>query len=290
LGHLVFLRRAEKWVVPGFSSESYDTVVPRTFRMKRVEISQKILEEPKPEMERKERERPILPEMEKPLAGDPTTPNGGEALLRKPEEMLPREMPGTDGREKDMKSLISGMEEKADRDPSLEVPSGKAYPLSIPEREHVEGKEESGGGLGETSTPGFSSLDDLLAGGGNVTGSTAPILMPTDLLFEYDSDSLKPEAAQTLEKLAELIRKNSQASFRIEGHTDSFGSDEYNIGLSLRRATAVKTWLEKSFGMDGTKIKTTGFGKSHPLVSPTGSVDDQQLNRRVEIVINATQP
>ena len=110
--------------------------------------------------------------------------------------------------------------------------------------------------------------------------------MPTDLLFEYDSDALKPAATATLTKLGSLIKKNAKASFRIEGHTDSFGTDDYNNGLSLRRAEAVKSWLGFNMGIDASRISTIGLGKSRLLVPATGSVEQQQLNRRVEIVIS----
>jgi OmpA-OmpF porin, OOP family len=110
--------------------------------------------------------------------------------------------------------------------------------------------------------------------------------MPTDLLFEYDSDTLRPEAAQTLEKLGSLIKKNEQADFKIEGHTDSFGTEDYNNALSLRRAEAVKRWLQETMKITGNRIATVGLGKSHLLVPATGTVQQQQLNRRVEIVIS----
>ena len=110
--------------------------------------------------------------------------------------------------------------------------------------------------------------------------------MPTDLLFEYDSADLKTDATRSLEKLGTLIRNNTQALFRIEGHTDSFGSEDYNKALSLRRAEAVKTWLQQNMGIDAGRISTAGFGKSRLLVPSSGTVEQQQLNRRVEIVIS----
>lgn len=136
-----------------------------------------------------------------------------------------------------------------------------------------------------SSVPAFSSLDALLEGKETLSPATAPILMPTDLLFGYNATTLKPEAAKSLEKLGTLIARNTNARFRIEGHTDSFGSDAYNRDLSLRRAEEVKTWLVKSRGIDPARITTAGLGKSRLLVPGTGSIDAQQLNRRVEIVI-----
>jgi outer membrane protein OmpA-like peptidoglycan-associated protein len=132
----------------------------------------------------------------------------------------------------------------------------------------------------------FSSLDDLLGSPCGVSSKTAPILMPTDLLFEYDASTLKPAATISLTKLGTIIRKNAEASFRIEGHTDSFGSDEYNLALSMRRADAVKEWLVLNMGIDPARVNTVGLGKSRLLVPSSGSVDQQQLNRRVEIVIS----
>lgn len=153
--------------------------------------------------------------------------------------------------------------------------------------------ERAGYAARESPVPTFSSLDSLLEGKEKLSPATAPILMPTDLLFGYNATTLKPEAAKSLEKLGTLIARNASAKFRIEGHTDSFGSDAYNQDLSLRRAEEVKTWLVKTRGIDASRITTAGLGKSHLLVPGTGSIDAQQLNRRVEIIITqegATAP
>lgn len=138
-----------------------------------------------------------------------------------------------------------------------------------------------------TSGPpsGYSDLDDLLGGTG-LKGSEGPILMPTDLLFEYDSAQLRPGAITSIQKLGTLIRKNPQASFRIEGHSDSFGSDAYNMDLSLRRADSVRSWLIANMGIPGDRIATKGFGKTRLLAPANGTVEAQGLNRRVEIVIS----
>ncbi|TDU70994.1 OmpA family protein [Prosthecobacter fusiformis] len=132
---------------------------------------------------------------------------------------------------------------------------------------------------------GFSNLDDLLGGGGSMGGSTAPILMPTDLLFEYGSDQLAEGARLSLMKLGFLIQKNPNSLFIIEGHTDSFGGDDFNLQLSLRRANAVVAWLQNSLRLGTDRIQAAGMGKSKPLVSTAGSVEEQGLNRRVEIKV-----
>jgi len=133
---------------------------------------------------------------------------------------------------------------------------------------------------------GFSNLDELLSGnGGKVGGSTAPILMPTDLLFEYGSDLLAEGARLSLMKLGFLIQKNPDSLFIIEGHTDSFGSEDFNLALSMRRAQAVVLWLQESLGLGDDRIRAVGMGKSKPIVDVNGTVEQQGMNRRVEIKV-----
>jgi outer membrane protein OmpA-like peptidoglycan-associated protein len=111
--------------------------------------------------------------------------------------------------------------------------------------------------------------------------------MPTDLLFDYDSANLRVGATASLQKLGRLIQRNPQAVFRVEGHTDSFGSDGYNLDLSQRRAETVKAWLVQNMGIDPGRIQTQGFGKLRLIVPGDRTVEEQQLNRRVEIVIRS---
>ena len=133
-------------------------------------------------------------------------------------------------------------------------------------------------------TPNFSNLDSLLSSKGPLSGKTAPILLPTDLLFDYDQAVLRPQAVGSLQKLADLMERNPNATFIIEGHTDSFGAPDYNQRLSLARAESVKMWLATQASIDPDRIQTRGFGMTRLLVRG-GSVEEQQLNRRVEIVI-----
>jgi outer membrane protein OmpA-like peptidoglycan-associated protein len=285
LFHAIFFRKAESWKVMGFSPEGYDKIVPRTFRMKRVEIDPKTLEEPAPTPRKKEPPQPVAVEKESPQI--PTAQEGAskEMILTKPVEMEIQEKPGVSQGEI---SALMKKGEKGIMETSIDIPEPKQaqQPLAGIEEKVANERSVTGRGM----EPRFSSLDDLLAGGAQVTPATAPILMPTDLLFEYDSSTLKPEAAASLAKLGKLIARNSGSTFRIEGHTDSFGSDDYNTALSRRRAEEVRGWLQKSAGIPPGRITTAGLGKSRLLVPATGSVAEQQLNRRVEIVITATQP
>ena len=90
--------------------------------------------------------------------------------------------------------------------------------------------------------PGFSDLDQLLAQKGPL-GSGTKLRLPDDQIFEYDSDVLQSSAIGQLQKLGTLIQRNSKATFSVEGYTDSFGTFEYNLKLSQRRADSVKRYL-----------------------------------------------
>ncbi|MGK0188189.1 MAG: outer membrane protein OmpA-like peptidoglycan-associated protein [Verrucomicrobiales bacterium] len=130
---------------------------------------------------------------------------------------------------------------------------------------------------------GYANLDDLLNYKGPILDTSKPILMPTDLLFGYDQTELRDSARLSLMKLGILIQRNSGATFMIEGYTDTNGPDAYNQQLSERRAVAVKNWLRDSLKIEGSQIQTVGFGESRPIVNPQGSIEEQALNRRVEI-------
>ncbi len=100
-------------------------------------------------------------------------------------------------------------------------------------------------GPNRSRAPGFSDLDSLLSQKGPLGSGTA-IRMPSDPLYEYDSAELQPGAISELQKLATLIKRNPSARFTIEGYTDVFGSPEYNLELSQRRADSVARYLDPS--------------------------------------------
>lgn len=139
------------------------------------------------------------------------------------------------------------------------------------------------GQRGAGDADGIASLDDLLNYQGPVTEDRTA-MMPTDLLFEYNSAELKDTARLSLMKLGYLIQKNPDADISLEGHSDTFGGDDYNQRLSEARAEAVKHWLVESLRLDGSRLRTLGWGK-HRLLVPGGTVEQQAKNRRVEIVI-----
>jgi outer membrane protein OmpA-like peptidoglycan-associated protein len=126
--------------------------------------------------------------------------------------------------------------------------------------------------------------------GAKVTETEIKIALSGDILFDFDKDTLRPDALPTLQKVAEVIAGYPGAPVLIEGYTDSKGKDSYNLKLSDRRAASVKKWLVEKAGADAGHIKTKGWGEAKPVApneNPDGSddPDGRQKNRRVEITI-----
>src|SRR5882762_5550263 len=137
-------------------------------------------------------------------------------------------------------------------------------------------------------SPGFSDLDQLLAQKGPL-GSGTKLRLPDDQIFEYDSDVLQSSAIGQLQKLGTLIQRNPKATFSVEGYTDSFGTFEYNLDLSQRRADSVKRYLVEVMQINPVQIQTRGFGATKFRASANGSIEEQSPNRRVEVVVRTTE-
>src|SRR5882757_2785567 len=137
-------------------------------------------------------------------------------------------------------------------------------------------------------TAGFSDLDQLLAQKGPL-GSGTKLRLPDDQLFQYDSDALQASAIGQLQKLGTLIQRNPKATFSVEGYTDAFGSFEYNLDLSQRRADSVKRYLVEVMRINPAQIETRGHGAAKFRASPNGSIEEQSPNRRVEVVVHTSE-
>ena len=114
------------------------------------------------------------------------------------------------------------------------------------------------------------------------------VTLPADSLFDFNQASIRAEAAQTLEKLADLVRR-LRKPVQVSGHTDTKGDDGYNKKLTQMRANAVKTSLVQR-GIRAASIQTTGFGEARPKAANTNpdggdNVKGQESNRRVEVLI-----
>lgn len=113
------------------------------------------------------------------------------------------------------------------------------------------------------------------------------VLTLGDVLFDTAQATLKPGAASTMDRLAQFMRDYGERQVKVEGHTDSRGDETYNIGLSERRARAVRDALVER-GIDAQRIRTIGLGEGYPVASNDTQAGMQQ-NRRVEIVISDEQ-
>jgi outer membrane protein OmpA-like peptidoglycan-associated protein len=103
----------------------------------------------------------------------------------------------------------------------------------------------------------------------------------TAITFDVDSDKLKPEAYGILKEIAAAINAEQGKSILIVGHTDSDGSDTYNLDLSKRRAASVKNALVNDFGVDASRLKTDGKGEAEPVASNDTAINKAK-NRRTE--------
>jgi outer membrane protein OmpA-like peptidoglycan-associated protein len=103
-----------------------------------------------------------------------------------------------------------------------------------------------------------------------------------DVLFDTGKATLKPGAYTTIDRLATVLKEDASRKVMIEGHTDNVGSDEYNQGLSERRAQSVQAALFER-GVEASQISTVGKGETTPVASNDNAAGRQQ-NRRVELV------
>jgi outer membrane protein OmpA-like peptidoglycan-associated protein len=117
------------------------------------------------------------------------------------------------------------------------------------------------------------------------------ILLAADVLFDFNKANIRPDAVPTLRQaVARMKAARTQQVIRVEGYTDSKGTDALNLRLSEERAEAVETWFIQNAGMPVSAFSPKGYGAARP-VAPNQKPDGQdnpsgrQLNRRVEIVV-----
>lgn len=105
----------------------------------------------------------------------------------------------------------------------------------------------------------------------------------TGILFDVNSDKIKPESYGVLKDIADVLKENSDVKIKIIGHTDSDGDEKMNLELSKKRAAAVQNALIANFSISESRIQTDGMGESKPVAdnnTPSGKAN----NRRVEFI------
>lgn len=144
----------------------------------------------------------------------------------------------------------------------------------------------AGGAVGHYMDRQEAKLRAELEGSGvSVTriGDNITLNMPGNVTFATNSSDLRPEFFNVLTSVSKVMKEFDKTVVEVAGHTDSTGSDEYNQGLSERRADSVAQYLV-SQGILRQRLITIGLGESMP-VADNASASGRQTNRRVEITM-----
>lgn len=115
------------------------------------------------------------------------------------------------------------------------------------------------------------------------SGDQLILNMPSAITFATGSADLQPQFTSVLDSVALVFQEFDRSLVDVDGHTDSDGSEEFNLDLSQRRAMAVANYIA-SRGVDGRRFLVNGFGESQPIAS-NDTPDGKARNRRVEIRI-----
>jgi outer membrane protein OmpA-like peptidoglycan-associated protein len=116
------------------------------------------------------------------------------------------------------------------------------------------------------------------------------VMLPGDVLFDFDKATIRPSAVPVLEKVGAAARQTGNRLIRVDGHTDAVGQPAYNQRLSKARADAVAQWLAQS-GAAAARLSAQGFGATRPVApnrTPDGRDDPagRQKNRRVTVTFS----
>ena len=129
----------------------------------------------------------------------------------------------------------------------------------------------------------------------------AKVSFSADSLFAYESTTIQPAGKQGLDELARELKTTQYSNITVTGHTDSIGSETYNLELSEQRAAAVKLYLMETAGIPASKISSRGVGASQPVTRPGDCAPAEsgearvkriacmQPDRRVEVDVSGTQ-
>lgn len=118
-------------------------------------------------------------------------------------------------------------------------------------------------------------------------GEGIQVTFASGLLYDFDSDVVRPDAQANLRELAASLDKYPGSDVLIVGHTDALGTSSYNQSLSERRASAASAYLA-SQGVARGRIATRGLGETEPVAS-NDTEAGRQRNRRVEVAIYASE-
>ncbi len=146
----------------------------------------------------------------------------------------------------------------------------------------------AGGVVGYKMDQQIKELKEQTAGSGvDVTetpdGEAILVNLPDGVTFAVDSSTISPTFQGTLDQIANSLTQYPDSLIDVMGHTDSTGSDQYNLELSKRRADAVGNYLIMR-GVSNARVETIGYGEQYP-VADNSTPEGRARNRRVEIKI-----
>lgn len=144
----------------------------------------------------------------------------------------------------------------------------------------------AGGTIGNYQDRQERALRDRLAGSGvDVVrqGDNITLNMPDNITFGFNRSDLQPQFRPVLDRLASTLSEYNQTIIEVAGHTDSVGSDAYNMDLSRRRANNVASYLQGR-GVSQQRMEIVAAGESRPVAS-NDTEDGRARNRRVEITL-----
>jgi outer membrane protein OmpA-like peptidoglycan-associated protein len=116
-----------------------------------------------------------------------------------------------------------------------------------------------------------------------IAGDALKIGIASDVSFDVNSATMKPEALNTYAKIANILKTYDKTVIHVVGHTDSTGSADYNQGLSERRASSVSSYIEQN-GVPASRVREEGRGLREPIAD-NGTPEGRSKNRRVDIVL-----
>ena len=116
-------------------------------------------------------------------------------------------------------------------------------------------------------------------------GEGIRVTFASGLLYDFDSDVIRPDAGRNLQALASSLKKYPNTQLLIVGHTDALGTTAYNQDLSVRRASSASRYLTMQ-GLGSSRMQTSGEGELEPL-AVNGTEAGRRLNRRIEVAIFA---
>ena len=151
-----------------------------------------------------------------------------------------------------------------------------------PSAEQEQSSSQNGAGANSEGASGANANGGPFGNQSSINGPQAGMLAKRTIYFDFDSAVISGDGTDIVSAHAKYLSDHSDARVRLEGNTDERGSPEYNIGLGMRRAQAVRQALLLQ-GASAAQITVVSYGAEHP-VDPAHAEDAWKQNRRVDIV------